>query len=66
MHSLCTLYLSGLQAGLVLETNFGSFSRMRWSRASRTDKGVHSLGTVRVGRARSVDMVGYVSCVLLQ
>lgn len=36
------------KAGLMLESNFGAFSKIKWSRASRTDKGVHSLGTVRV------------------
>ncbi|GAX79596.1 hypothetical protein CEUSTIGMA_g7037.t1 [Chlamydomonas eustigma] len=34
------------KAGLILESNFGSFSKVKWARASRTDKGVHSLGTV--------------------
>ena len=34
------------KSGLMLETNYQSFSRSRFSRASRTDKGVHSLGTV--------------------
>jgi hypothetical protein len=38
-------------AGCISEANFGSFAKIRWSRASRTDKGVHSLGTVR---ARSI------------
>ncbi|KAG2491256.1 hypothetical protein HYH03_010463 [Edaphochlamys debaryana] len=33
-------------AGCISEANFGSFSKIRWTRASRTDKGVHSLGTV--------------------
>ena len=34
------------KAGLISEANFGSFSKVKWTRASRTDKGVHSLGTV--------------------
>lgn len=34
------------KAGLISDQNFGSFSKIRWTRASRTDKGVHSLGTV--------------------
>jgi tRNA U38,U39,U40 pseudouridine synthase TruA len=34
------------KAGLMHEANFGAFSKIKWSRASRTDKGVHSLGTV--------------------
>ncbi|GLI59405.1 hypothetical protein VaNZ11_001288 [Volvox africanus] len=33
-------------AGCISEANFGSFSKVKWSRASRTDKGVHSLATV--------------------
>lgn len=36
-----------LQARLMLDSNFGQLHRVAWSRASRTDKGVHSLGTVR-------------------
>jgi tRNA U38,U39,U40 pseudouridine synthase TruA len=34
------------KAGLIKESNYGCFSKVNWSRASRTDKGVHSLGTV--------------------
>jgi tRNA pseudouridine38-40 synthase len=26
--------------------NYGAFQKVRWSRSSRTDKGVHSLATV--------------------
>lgn len=35
-----------LQAGLITEANFGDFRKTKWSRSSRTDKGVHSLATV--------------------
>lgn len=35
-----------LKGGFISSDNFGSFHKMKWSRASRTDKGVHSLGTV--------------------
>ncbi|KAG1680413.1 hypothetical protein FOA52_015504 [Chlamydomonas sp. UWO 241] len=34
------------KAGMMKEANYGSFGKVRWTRASRTDKGVHSLGTV--------------------
>lgn len=34
------------QAGLIAESNFGTLSKIKWSRNSRTDKGVHSLSTV--------------------
>lgn len=33
-------------AGLISEANFGDFRRTKWTRSSRTDKGVHSLCTV--------------------
>ncbi|KAF5832298.1 hypothetical protein DUNSADRAFT_11835 [Dunaliella salina] len=48
------------KANLVLETNYQSFSRMHWSRASRTDKGVHSLGTV-MGLRMLIDESGYLN-----
>ncbi|KAF6263017.1 hypothetical protein COO60DRAFT_531689 [Scenedesmus sp. NREL 46B-D3] len=35
-----------LAAGLISEANFGDFRRTKWTRSSRTDKGVHSLCTV--------------------
>eukprot|EP00798_Chlamydomonas_sp_ICE-L_P022177 gene22177-29239_t len=35
------------KAGFVTEANQGSFSKLKWTRASRTDKGVHSLNTKR-------------------
>ena len=38
------------KAGLISDSNFGSFHKVKWTRASRTDKGVHSLGTVRGDR----------------
>ena len=34
------------KAGFISDDNFGHFDKVKWSRASRTDKGVHSLGTV--------------------
>lgn len=34
-------------AGFIADTNMGDFDRIRWSRSSRTDKGVHSLSLVR-------------------
>ena len=36
-----------VRAGRVLESNVGAHHKMGWSRSSRTDKGVHSLATVR-------------------
>ncbi|KAG2440173.1 hypothetical protein HXX76_004286 [Chlamydomonas incerta] len=47
-------------AGCISEANFGSFAKIRWSRASRTDKGVHSLGTV-MGLRMLVDDARYVT-----
>ncbi|KXZ51601.1 hypothetical protein GPECTOR_12g565 [Gonium pectorale] len=47
-------------AGCITEANFGSFSKIRWTRASRTDKGVHSLGTV-MGLRMHVDDARYVT-----
>eukprot|EP00775_Hariotina_reticulata_P003564 gene3564-3832_t len=35
-----------LAAGLITPANFGDFRKTKWTRSSRTDKGVHSLGTV--------------------
>jgi len=37
------------RAGCVLESNMGALEKLGWSRSSRTDKGVHSLATVRAG-----------------
>ncbi len=37
-----------VRAGRVLESNVGAHHKMGWSRSSRTDKGVHSLATVRL------------------
>jgi len=34
------------KAGMIAEANFGDFRKTKWSRSSRTDKGVHSLATV--------------------
>ncbi|KAF2075399.1 hypothetical protein CYY_003278 [Polysphondylium violaceum] len=34
------------KAGHILPSNLGDLERIRWSRSSRTDKGVHSLSTV--------------------
>ena len=36
-----------VRAGRVLDSNVGAHHKMGWSRSSRTDKGVHSLATVR-------------------
>lgn len=33
-------------AGLIAESNFGDLFKVKWTRNSRTDKGVHSLATV--------------------
>lgn len=33
-------------AGMILESNMGSLTKLRWTRSSRTDKQVHSLATV--------------------
>lgn len=35
-----------MKAGLMRKENFGAFHKVRWSRSSRTDKGVHSLASV--------------------
>jgi tRNA pseudouridine38-40 synthase len=43
-----------LRCGLIAPSNFGDLGRVGWSRASRTDRGVHSLGTV-VGLRALVD-----------
>lgn len=43
--------LALLKAGLIRKENFGDFQRLKWSRSSRTDKGVHSLATVLGFRA---------------
>lgn len=34
------------KAGMMKQENFENFAKVRWTRASRTDKGVHSLGMV--------------------
>jgi tRNA pseudouridine38-40 synthase len=36
------------KAGGIAESNFGELNKVKWSRSSRTDKGVHSLATVVV------------------
>jgi tRNA pseudouridine38-40 synthase len=33
-------------AGMITAANYGDFRKTKWSRSSRTDKGVHSLATV--------------------
>ncbi|GLI69411.1 hypothetical protein VaNZ11_014017 [Volvox africanus] len=33
-------------AGLIVESNFGDLKKIKWTRNSRTDKGVHSVATV--------------------
>ncbi|GFR46264.1 hypothetical protein Agub_g7817 [Astrephomene gubernaculifera] len=33
-------------AGLIAESNFGDLKKVKWTRSSRTDKGVHSVSTV--------------------
>lgn len=40
------LELALFKAGMIADTNMGDFDRIRWSRSSRTDKGVHSLSLV--------------------
>lgn len=35
------------EAGMMLSSNKDNPQRLKWSRSSRTDRGVHSLGTVR-------------------
>ena len=39
------------KAGRVLESNVGALHKMAWTRSSRTDKGVHSLATVKSAAA---------------
>lgn len=34
------------KAGLITDANKGDLHKLKWSRSSRTDKGVHSLSTV--------------------
>ncbi|KAF8062046.1 TMN7 [Scenedesmus sp. PABB004] len=48
-----------LAAGLISEANFGDFRKTKWSRSSRTDKGVHSLATV-IGLRVMVDEASYI------
>lgn len=36
------------RASGILASNVGALHKIDWSRSSRTDKGVHSLSTVRV------------------
>lgn len=47
-------------AGMMLSTNKNDVQRLKWSRSSRTDKGVHSLGTVRL-----TDIAPHIFVVLL-
>lgn len=35
-------------AGAIMESNVGPLAKIKWSRSSRTDKGVHSIATVSV------------------
>lgn len=35
-----------MKAGLMRKCNFGALHKVKWSRSSRTDKGVHSCATV--------------------
>ena len=35
------------RAGSILESNLGALGKIGWTRSSRTDKGVHSLASVR-------------------
>ena len=35
------------RAGSILQSNLGALGKIGWTRSSRTDKGVHSLATVR-------------------
>jgi hypothetical protein len=44
-----TLEVALHKAGFISDSNFGDFNKVSFSRASRTDKGVHSLATVRAG-----------------
>jgi hypothetical protein len=48
------LEIAVLKAGLMRKENFGDFGRVKWSRSSRTDKGVHSVATV-IGLKVNVD-----------
>eukprot|EP00200_Dunaliella_tertiolecta_P018396 CAMPEP_0202397978 /NCGR_PEP_ID=MMETSP1128-20130828/975_1 /ASSEMBLY_ACC=CAM_ASM_000463 /TAXON_ID=3047 /ORGANISM="Dunaliella tertiolecta, Strain CCMP1320" /LENGTH=659 /DNA_ID=CAMNT_0049001017 /DNA_START=2910 /DNA_END=4889 /DNA_ORIENTATION=+ len=41
-----TLEVALLRAGLIAPSNYGDLYRLKWTRSSRTDKGVHSLATV--------------------
>ena len=43
------------RAGGILESNMGALGKIGWSRSSRTDKGVHSLGTVILPRQLQLD-----------
>jgi tRNA pseudouridine38-40 synthase len=35
-----------MKAGLMRKENFGALQKVKWSRSSRTDQGVHSLASV--------------------
>lgn len=43
------------EAGMMLPTNRSDPHRLKWSRSSRTDRGVHSLGSVRMQSATPAD-----------
>jgi tRNA pseudouridine38-40 synthase len=45
------LHLPPYQAGIIAETNYGDLYKIKWSRTSRTDKGVHALSSVFSFRA---------------
>lgn len=42
-------------AGGILPSNVGQAHRTKWTRSSRTDKGVHSLSTVRAPHSNEHD-----------
>ncbi|EFA80764.1 hypothetical protein PPL_06350 [Heterostelium album PN500] len=54
-----TLEQALFKAGLILPSNLGDLDRIRWSRSSRTDKGVHSLSTLLAGCLEIEDGSGY-------
>ena len=42
----CVLERALLNTGRIAPSNYGDLFKVKWSRNSRTDKGVHSLSTV--------------------
>ncbi len=64
MQAFACIDCLALQAGFIAPSNYGDLFKIKWTRSSRTDKGVHSLATVRLGSIRSVPLLQISSCAL--